>query len=656
MEHGYLNEVLILLAVAIAMVALFRRIHLPPILGYLAVGLIAGPYGLGWLAFGDLTRFLGELGIVFLLFTIGLEFSWPLLLSMRKELFGVGSLQVTGGALAGSAIALAFGEPWQAALIFGAATAMSSTAIVLKQLAEQMELSARHGRLSVGILLFQDLAAIPFLIMIPILAASEGHLAATLGAALFKGALVLLIVVILGRKVLPLILHHTAAARSGELFTLTALFIALATAWFTGLFGLSLPLGAFLAGMLLGETAYRHQVEADVRPFRDLLLGLFFVAVGMELDYQVLPAMWLETLVLVVGMVLGKGLLIMLLVRAMGHEPGIALRTGIVLGHGGEFGIALLALALAHGLVDSQTMQPVLAAMIISMLIASLLVRENEAIVHRLAPRALLKRSAETAGNALGADTEQLSGHVIIAGYGRMGQNISAILRTLGVDYTALDLSPDVVKEAREAGRSVYFGNAVHRSLLDAAGIEHAQAIIISFDDPKAVERALHTARTANPSIYTVVRARDVRDYATLAGEGADAVIPEALEASMAMTGQLLKGLGFADTEVEQLVDRVRQHRYQELREHCSELDMASGAVAASRLRAVVLPTGTLAVDRHTSELELDEIGVKVIAVRRPGVRDVEQDAELRLKEGDVLILEGGSDALERAERHLITG
>jgi len=362
--------------------------------------------------------------------------------------------------------------------------------------------------------------------------------------------------------------------------------------------------------------------------------------------------MWLETLVLVVGMVLGKGLLITLLVRATGHERGVALRTGIVLGHGGEFGIALLALALAHGLVDSQTMQPVLAAMIISMLIASLLVRENDAIVHRLIPGTLLQHSTETAGSTPASDTGHPSGHVVIAGYGRMGQSISAILRTLGVDYTALDLSPDVVKEARAAGRSVYFGNAVHRSLLDAAGIEHAQAIIISFDDPKAVERALLTARTANPSIYTVVRARDVRDYATLAREGADAVIPEALEASVAMAGQLLKGLGFADIEVEQLVERVRQHRYQELREHCSESDMGT----ASRLRAVVLPPGTLAVDRHTSELELDEIGVKVVAVRRPGARDVEQDAEFRLKDGDVLILEGGSDALERAERHLVTG
>lgn len=648
MEHGYLDEVLILLALAMAMVALFRRIHLPPILGYLAVGLIAGPHGLGWIAFNDLTHFLGELGIVFLLFTIGLEFSWPLLLSMRKELFGVGSLQVTGGALAGAAIALAFGEPWQAALVFGAATAMSSTAIVLKQLAEQMELSARHGRLSVGILLFQDLAAIPFLIMIPILAASEGQLAATLGAALAKGALVLVIVVLLGRRVLPFILHHTAAARSGELFTLTALFITLATAWFTGLFGLSLPLGAFLAGMLLGETAYRHQVEADVRPFRDLLLGLFFVAVGMELDYQVLPSMWLETLVLVIGIVLGKGLLIMLLVRAMGHERAVALRTGIVLGHGGEFGIALLALALAHGLVDSQTMQPVLAAMIISMLIAAVLVRENDTIVRRFASRASVQGSTETVSE-LSADAGGLSGHVIIAGYGRMGQNISAMLRTLGVDYIALDLSPAVVREARDAGCRVYFGNADHRSLLEAAGIQRAKAMVISFDNPQAIERALQIARDANPDIFSVVRARNAGDYGTLVGEGADAVVPEALEASMAMSGQLLKGLGFADSEIKDLVDCIRQDRYQELQSYFHGVDVTPGTFVASRLRAVPLHAGSLAADRSTSELELDEIGVKVVAVRRRHRRGEGPVAGMRLSEGDVVVFEGDPEALELA-------
>ena len=655
MEHGYLNEVLVLLAMAFVMVAAFRRLRLPPILGYLAVGLLAGPHALGLLAVDELIRFLGELGIVFLLFTIGLEFSWPLLLSMKRELFGVGSLQVTGGAVAGMTIAMAFGEPWEAALIFGAATAMSSTAIVLKQLSEQMELSARHGRLSVGILLFQDLAAIPFLIMIPILAAGDGDLATTLGAALLKGFGVLVVVVIVGRRVLPAILHHSATARSSELFTLTALLVALATAWVTGLFGLSMALGAFLAGMLLGETAYRHQVEADVRPFRDLLLGLFFVAVGTELDLRALPAVWLETLVMVLGIVVAKGLLIMLLVRAMGDDLGVAMRTGITLGHGGEFGIALLALALAHGLVDNTTVQPVLAAMIISMVIASLLVRDNGTIVRRLAPRAFLRGTAQ-ASQVLRNEARGLEGHVIIAGFGRMGQNVAVLLRMLDVDFIALDLSPDIVREARDAGCPVHFGNAAHRGLLGAAGIQRARALVISFDDPLAVERALHTARGLNPDIYTVVRARSERDFETLSAGGADEVVPEALAASMAMTAELLKGIGFAEAEIKHLIEYIRKDHYRKLRHYYHGTEADSVDDFTTHLRTVVLHRGTRAVDRSLEELELDALNVSVVAVRRGGVRGEEPDASMQLREGDALVLEGSPEDLERVARKLLAG
>ncbi len=656
MGHGYLNEIIILLALAFVMVALSRRIHLPPILGYLAVGLLAGPHGLGLLDVGPTTHFLGELGIVFLLFTIGLEFSWPLLLSMRRELFGVGSLQVAGGVAAGMGIALAFGEQWEAAFLFGAATAMSSTAIVLKQLAEQMELSASHGRLSVGILLFQDLAAIPFLIMIPILAAGDGNLGTTLALSLLKGLAVLVVVVIVGRRVLPFLLRHSAAARSSELFTLTALLVTLATAWFTGLFGLSLPLGAFLAGMLLSETAYRHQVEADVRPFRDLLLGLFFITVGMELNYHVLPAVWLETAVMVVGIVLGKGLLIFLLVRLMRHDLGVALRTGLTLGHGGEFGIALIALALAQGLVDRDAMQPLLAAMIISMLFAAVLVRANGAIVRRLAPRALLRDTAG-ASRALRHETEGRSGHVIIAGFGRMGQNVAALLRILNVEYVALDLNAEVVHEARDAGEPVYFGNAAQRSLLGAAGVQRAQAMVISFDDPQAVERALATARDVNPHIHTVVRARRDRDFEDLTRAGANAVVPEALEASMAMAGRLLAGIGFAEGEIKRLIDCIRDHRYQELRRFYHGVDTDPDATGfIHRLRSVVLHPGSKAVDRTIDALGLDNLGVNVIAVRRAGVRGEEPSADMRLREGDALVLEGGPTELERAERRLLGG
>ncbi|MDJ0740665.1 MAG: cation:proton antiporter, partial [Gammaproteobacteria bacterium] len=438
MEHTVLNDILILLAVAIVTVTLFRRLGLPAILGYLCVGLIAGPYGFGWLVFDDVILFLGELGIVFLLFSIGLEFSLPLLLGMRRYLLGVGSVQVAGGTLAGFMVAQAFGVDWRGALVFGAAAALSSTAIVLTQLAEQNELQERHGRIGVGILLFQDLAAVPFLVIIPLLADTSASLTWPLVLALLKGTFAFLLIWFTGRRLLPGLLHGITRVGSRELFVLTVLFLALATAWLTQWFGLSLAMGAFLAGMLLSETAYRHQIEADARPFRDLLLGLFFVTVGMELDYQLLPSMWFETLVLLLGITFGKGLLIIALVWSarMGTAP--ALRTGLILGHGGEFGIALLALALGRDVLSHETAQPVLAAMIISMLIAPVVVRHNRAIAARL----LAGRGEPLAADAMDArqHTRELFDHIVIAGFGRLGQNLAVILRKLDIPYIALDL------------------------------------------------------------------------------------------------------------------------------------------------------------------------------------------------------------------------
>jgi CPA2 family monovalent cation:H+ antiporter-2 len=656
MEHGHiLGEALLLFALAIVLVVAVRRVHLPPILGYLAVGLLAGPHGFGWLAFDQVTLFLAELGIVFLLFTIGLEFSWPLLMSMRRDLLGVGGLQVAGGTAAGLAIAMSFGEPWQTALILGAATAMSSTAIVLKQLAEQLELGARHGRLSVGILLFQDLAAIPFLIMIPILAAGDGDLAGPLGLALAKGVAAFVIIILLGRRLLPRVLHYSAAAQSAEVFTLTVLFLALATAWITSLFGLSLALGAFLAGMLLGETHYRHQIESDARPFRDLLMGLFFVAVGMELDLTLLPQIWLETLVLTAGIVLGKGLLIILLVRAIGHSPIVALRTGITLGHGGEFGIALLALALAHGLFGHETVQPVLAAMIVSMLIAAVLVRHNADIARAISPRGFLKGQV-TAATALREGTESLEQHVIIVGFGRLGQNVAALLKQLEVDYVALDLQPEVVNDARDAGEPVYFGDATHRSILGAAGIRRARVLVIGFNEPSAVRRTLRAARDANPDLYIIVRARDDRDLDALIEAGANRVIPEPLEGSMSVAAHLLRRLDFADSDIERLIDRVRENQYCDLRRFFHGGTSGSDTAFQTRLHTVALPTHAWAVHRRLDALGLDAIGVSVLAIRRRGVRGDQPLGETELMKGDLLVLEGTPEALERAETHLLRG
>jgi CPA2 family monovalent cation:H+ antiporter-2 len=655
MAHNILNDVLILLAVAIVTVTLFRRLGLPAILGYLFVGLIAGPHGLGWLVLDDVIRFLGELGIVFLLFTIGLEFSLPLLLSLRRYLLGVGSVQVIGGTLAGFAIAQAFGVPWQGALVFGAATALSSTAIVLTQLAEQNELQERHGRLSTGILLFQDLAAVPFLVIIPLLADTNGTLGMPLVLALVKGAVAFVLIWFLGRRVLPRLLHGVTRAASRELFTLTVLFLALATAWLTQLFGLSLAMGAFLAGMLLSETVYRHQIESDARPFRDLLLGLFFVTVGMELDYHLLPSIWLETLILLLGITFGKGMLISALVLTARLGLSAAARAGVILGHGGEFGIALIALALGQGVLDHETAQPVLAAMVMSMLIAPLLVRHNRAF-GRWMLRRLGGAQPVDEGEQVETVARDLRDHVIIAGFGRLGQNLALFLRKLDIPYVALDLDADAIAQARLAGEPVFYGDCTRASILDRAGLRYARVTVITFDEQPLVHRALSAAHRLRDDAEVLVRIRDDIHLEELLARGASDVVPETLEASMALARHLLERLDYAPADIEPLLDGIRRDGYHALRStFVADEDTHRGSDHTA-LHTVQLDAQAHAVGRRLDELALEKTGATVVAIRRSGIRADEPLAETRLQVEDAVVLEGTNEQLDLARYLLIHG
>ncbi len=655
MEHTVLTDVLILLSVAIVIVTLFRRLGLPAILGYLCVGLVAGPHGFGWLAFDEVTLFLGELGIVFLLFSIGLEFSLPLLLSMRRYLFGVGGVQVIGGTLAGFSIAHAFGVAWQGALVLGAATALSSTAIVLTQLAEQQELQERHGRLAVGILLFQDLAAVPFLVIIPLLANSDAALAGPLAMALVKGTVAFVLIWFIGRRLLPRLMHNVTRAASAELFTLTVLFLALATAWLTALFGLSLAMGAFLAGMLLGETAYRHQIEADARPFKDLLLGLFFVTVGMQLDYRLLPAMWLETLILLLGVTIGKGLLIVALVWAARLGMTAAWRTGLLLNHGGEFGIALIALALGQQVLSHEAAQPVLAAMIISMLIAPVLVRHNRALGALLAPS-----SGPGGQTAEAQDVQSLASelrdHVVIAGFGRLGQNLATFLRKLGIPYLALDLDADVIRQARLAGEPVFYGDCTRRQILEHAGLDRARVMVITFDEPVKVNRTLAARHAMHSRAEVLVRTRDDRHLEELLERGAEEVVPETLEAGLALARHLLERLDYAEVDIQPLLESIRRDGYRELRTTFAGEEDTRRLSDQPGLQTVLIPERARAIGKRLADLGLDEIGVNVVAIRRSGIRGDEPLDDTRLMGNDALVLEGTIEQLDRARERLMEG
>ncbi len=506
MAAAELVPILILLAAAVLAVVVCRFYALPPILGYLVAGLVLGPHALGLVANNAQTHALAEVGVVFLMFSIGLEFSLSKLRVMRREVFGLGGAQVVIMIAACVAAALALGASWQAGLALGGAAAMSSTAVVSKLLSERLELDTAHGRSIIGVLLFQDLAVVPLLILVPVLGQSGGAIGMAIGVALAKAAFVLAVVLLAGPRVMRAWFGVVARRKSTELFVLNVLLVILAMAFLTGLAGLSLPLGAFLAGMLLSETEYRYQVDEEIKPFRDVLLGLFFITVGMMLDLRLVGgtiALVLALLVLLVGLKLA---LIGVLSRAFGAAPGTALRTGLALAQGGEFGFVLLAQADLSGVLSGGMGQALMAAMIFSMMTTPFLIRASDRIVLRFATSEWLLRSLEM--HRVAVRSLETEGHVIILGYGRNGQHVARLLDAEGVRYVALDLDPERVREAALAGDTVVFADSSRREALIAAGIMRAAAVVVTFADSAAAVRLLAHIQALNPTVPVIARAR----------------------------------------------------------------------------------------------------------------------------------------------------
>jgi CPA2 family monovalent cation:H+ antiporter-2 len=650
MDHSVASQLLVLLTVATLLVALCQRFGLSPILGYLATGILVGPAGFGWIPEGATMRLLAEVGVVLLLFTIGLELPLPRLLAAKRLVLGLGGAQVLLTALLLGLAALWLGRPPVEALILGSALALSSTAIVLKQLGEQMELPAPHGRVVIGILLFQDIAAVPLLVVLPIFAADSAGLTGALVLALAKAALLFLALVFIGR-LLPSILHWVAATRSLELFMLTALLLAVAAAGLSALAGLSPTLGAFMAGMLLGETLFRHQIEADIRPFRDLMLGLFFATIGMQLD----PKTFLESpamvALVVIGLVVAKPVILAPLIRYFGQTMTDAWRSAISLAQGGELGLLAVSSAFAFGLLSESVVQPVLGGLILSMLIAPILLRFNRPIA------AFLTSSAQTTkpldAEAQIADTSRdLDGHVIIIGYDRLGQNLVSILTEEGIPALALDLQLERIRQAAAAGEPVLFGNALQPGILRAAGIERARALAITIEDAALAERIVGHIRGLGIEVPVLVRSTRGRDEEALIEAGA-MVFPEGLESSLAFAGQILVMLDIAPSQVEARLNEIRAQDYAPLRAffHSTDAEKAAaqGRDFSQQLRSVLLSEGHYAAGRTAQELQLEELGIESLDVRRGAIKVPGRLLDTRLRAGDVLVLKGEYEAMERA-------
>jgi len=651
-----LLPVLVLLASGVLAVVACRVLRLPPLIGYLATGLVLGPHALGLVADTQQTRHLAEFGVVFLMFSIGLEFSLPKMKAMRREVFGLGLSQVAATIALAVAAALALGGSWQTGLALGGAVAMSSTAVVMKIISERLELETPHGRQILGVLLFQDLAVVPLLILVPALGHPPGELGREVALAVGKAALVLAIMFLAGPRLMRAWFGVVARRRSTELFVLNVLLITLGLAFLTGLAGLSLALGAFLAGMLISETEYRYQVEEEIKPFRDVLLGLFFVTVGMMLDLRLVAEKPWQVLVLLAVIIGAKFALVALLARAFGAPQGTALRTGLALAQGGEFGFVLLAQLGALELAPGETTQALLAAMILSMLATPFLIAASDRIVLRFSSAEWMQRSLElhrVAVQAIGTER-----HVIILGYGRNGQRLARLLDAEGVRYVALDLDPDRVREAALAGDTVVFADSSRREALIAAGIMRAAAVVVTFADSAASVRVLAHIHALNPAVPVIVRARDESDIARLNRAGASEVVPEAFESGLMLASHTLVWVGVPLNRVMRRIRQVRDEHYGLLRGlfHGASDEPDSLETAQPRLYPVTLGAGAWAVGKSCAEVGLDEIGVQVTAVKRAGKGKVPPAAVERLEAGDVVVLLGVPEVLAAAEGRLVQG
>jgi CPA2 family monovalent cation:H+ antiporter-2 len=653
-----LQLVLLLLGASVLVVTACRVVNLPPILGYLLVGVVVGPHTLDLLPDAEGASHLAEFGVVFLMFSIGLEFSLPRLFAMQRIVFGLGLAQValTAAAIGALAVAVA-GVPWLVGVALGGALAMSSTAILSKLLVDRRELDSRHGREVMGVLLFQDLAVVPLLVIIPALTQPVGELAGALAAALLKAVGLLTVVLFFGQRLMRGWFTLVARRKSAELFMLNVLLITLGLAWLTEWAGLSLALGAFVAGMLISETEYRYMVEEDIKPFRDVLLGLFFISIGMMLNPAEILREWPRVLGVLCGLLAGKLAVAWAMSRVFGAPAGTALRTGLWLCAGGEFGFVLLARGESVGLLASGPLQPVLAALVLSLMLAPLIVLFSDRIVLRFVSSEWLQRSMQLtriAAHSMAADK-----HAILCGYGRTGQHLARFLEQEGVGYMALDLDPERVREAASAGEPVAYGDCTRRETLMAAGLSRASVVIVTFADRGDTLRTLHRVRETAPGVPVVVRAREEDDAEALFGAGAAEVVPEALESSVMLATHALAFVGVPLHRIIKRLRELREQHYGLLRGFFHGATDVGDRVAEAdlpRLHSVVLAQGCYAVGRSLEELRLADLGLDISALRRHGLRGLDPDATVRLAEGDVVVLRGTAAAVLAGEARLLRG
>lgn len=659
MSHdlSLLKDLIVLLLAAVPLAFVCNRLRLPMIVGFMLTGVLIGPFGLGLIGDVEAVEALAEIGVVLLLFTIGLEFSLRRILDMKRMVFMGGGLQILLSVLLAVGAGWLFHIPFRQALFYGFLFALSSTAIVLKTYFDRAEIDTPHGRAGVGILLFQDICVVPMMLLIPILSGREastpGEVALRLGTAL----LAVVLIILAARFLIPRLLFHVVRLRSSEIFIISIILIVLGTSWVTSQFGLSLALGAFIAGLVLSESEYSHQIVADILPFRDVFNSIFFVSIGMLLSTSLLIKNLPTVLLFVVALFLGKAVVLLVSMLALRSSIRVSLLVALGLAQIGEFSFILARAGLPYGLLAEDGYQIFLASSILLMVATPFLIQVGPHLGFMLESKLHPDREHHHREEKLAVKGEQMKGHVVIVGYGLNGRNLSKVLRRVGIPYMILELNVNTVRAASAEGEPIFYGDSTRKEVLHHAGVERARLLVLAISDPVATRRTLWLARKLNADLHIIVRTRYMSEMQDLYELGATEIIPEEFETSIEIFARVLRDYGIARNVIQRQIEEIRSEGYQMLRAPSLPLVSMSSiadALGNASTETLFIEEGTRAAGRTLAELRLRKMtGATVITVVREGETEINPGPDFRLLPNDIVVLLGSPENIESAIEYL---
>ena len=654
------TDLLILLLASIPIAFICNRLRLPVIVGFMITGVMIGPSALGFIKDAHAIESLAEIGVALLLFTIGLEFSLQRLMEMKRLVLGGGGLQVVLTILIVFVAEKVVGRPANQALFFGFLFALSSTAIVLKSYMDRMEIDSIYGRASVGILLFQDLCIVPMMLLVPMLSGQQGASAANIALTLGKAAAVIAGIVFTARTVVPFMLFHIVRLRSPEVFIIFVVLVSLGAAWLTSSFGLSMALGAFIAGLVLSESEYSHQIVSDILPFRDVFNSIFFMSIGMLLSPSSLARNLLVVMIWLAAVIVGKAVIVGVVIRLLQYPLRVAVTVGLGLAQVGEFSFVLAKMGVAQNILSQIDYQLFLAASILSMIATPFLI--NAAPRIGLALQSLfnpqhsrLDEMAEGTGGESG-----LNHHVIVVGYGMNGRNLTKVLHRMGIQYLVLELNAETVRAARAEGVPIQYGDAGRQLALQHAGVRQAAIMVLAISDPVMTRHAAALAREMNPELHIIVRTRYMSEVAGLFDLGASEVVPEEFETSVEIFSRVLRQYGLSRNVIEREVEEIRKEGYGMLRSTSLplvEMHRLAEIFAETSTETVFINDDSPSVGKTLKDLDLRRhTGATVTAVVRNGNMEINPGPEFRLEADDILVLIGRPDQISPAVEYVREG